>query len=187
MRIGCVMYGRRRARTWWQSGWRRGETRHPANYRAPQRVEDPYHRSRGGYGADRRSRQYPIGRRGQKGQAVVEFAVVLPVLLLILMGILDFGRLFYSVLTVRSAAREGARYGAVHATDDAGIRQRVRDAAVGLEQDRLTITITPATSQRRVGEPLTVDVTYPFEYVTPIAAITGREQVVRGTVTMRIE
>jgi len=125
--------------------------------------------------------------RGQVGQALVEFALVLPVLLLILAAIVDFGRLFYSVLAVHHAAREGARYGVVHAADDEGIRQRVRDAAVGLEGDRLTISITPALSQRRVGAPLTVDVSYPFEYVTPLAAITGRQQTVRGTVTMRIE
>lgn len=134
-----------------------------------------------------RSRGSRRAGRGQLGQALVEFALVLPVLLLILMAIVDFGRLFYSVLAVRHAAREGARYGVVHAADDEGIRQRVRDAAVGLEGDRLTITITPAVSQRRVGSPLTVDVSYPFEYVTPVAAITGRQQVVRGTVTMRIE
>lgn len=126
------------------------------------------------------------GRR-QAGQALVEFALVLPVLLLILMAIFDFGRLFYSALAVRHAAREGARYGIVHASDDEGIRQRVREAAVGLEGDLLTITISPAATQRRVGQALTVDVSYPFEYVTPIAAITGRHQVVRGTVTMRIE
>ncbi|PZN12898.1 MAG: hypothetical protein DIU69_02210, partial [Bacillota bacterium] len=41
--------------------------------------------------------------RGQVGQALVEFALVLPVLLLILAAIVDFGRLFYSVLAVHHA------------------------------------------------------------------------------------
>lgn len=48
-------------------------------------------------------------RRRTRGQSLVEFAVVLPIFLLILSGILDFGFLLYSRMTVISATREGAR------------------------------------------------------------------------------
>ena len=51
----------------------------------------------------------PRRRPRTRGQALVEFAVVLPVFLLILSGILDFGFLLYSRMTVISSAREGAR------------------------------------------------------------------------------
>jgi Flp pilus assembly protein TadG len=52
--------------------------------------------------------------RKEKGQSVVELAIILPLLLIILLGIIDFGRVFYAYVTVTNASREGARYGALH-------------------------------------------------------------------------
>jgi hypothetical protein len=49
----------------------------------------------------------------QKGQDLLEFALVLPILLLIMFGVLDLGRLFHSAITVTNAARVGARFGAM--------------------------------------------------------------------------
>ena len=53
-------------------------------------------------------------RPRSRGQALVEFAVVLPVFLLILAGVIDFGLGLYSQMTVINAAREGARYAVVN-------------------------------------------------------------------------
>ncbi len=50
----------------------------------------------------------------EKGQAMVEFALVLPVLLVLLCGIIDFGWLYYNQITLNNAAREGARYAVIH-------------------------------------------------------------------------
>ena len=47
---------------------------------------------------------------GEKGQTVVEVAIVLPILLVILLGIIDFGRVFYAAVTISNASRVGARY-----------------------------------------------------------------------------
>ncbi|MGA3029759.1 MAG: TadE family protein [Candidatus Limnocylindrales bacterium] len=57
----------------------------------------------------------PSGRRStrKRGQAMVEFALVLPIFMLILSGILDFGFALYSRMTVINAAREGARAAAM--------------------------------------------------------------------------
>ncbi|HEY8239346.1 MAG TPA: TadE/TadG family type IV pilus assembly protein [Candidatus Limnocylindrales bacterium] len=54
----------------------------------------------------------PAGRRAsnRRGQSLVEFALIFPILLVVLAGILDFGFLLYSRMTVISAAREGARW-----------------------------------------------------------------------------
>jgi uncharacterized protein (UPF0333 family) len=50
----------------------------------------------------------------ENGQAMVEFALVLPILLLFLAGIIDFGWLFYNQLSANNASREAARYIAIH-------------------------------------------------------------------------
>lgn len=52
-------------------------------------------------------------RKNEKGQSIVEFALVLPVLILILVGIIEFGWLFNGKITLTSAAREGARVAAI--------------------------------------------------------------------------
>jgi Flp pilus assembly protein TadG len=79
--------------------------------------------------------------RGERGQALVEFAIVLPLLLLLLLGIVDFARAWnvYEVLT--DAAREGARIAVVD--QPATTEQDVRDAIVAAGQ-RAAIGIDPA-------------------------------------------
>jgi Flp pilus assembly protein TadG len=62
----------------------------------------------------RRGGRRPHGLRG-RGQALVEFALVIPVFLLILMMLLDFGRVIYAQHTINQDAAEGARVGAVSA------------------------------------------------------------------------
>ncbi len=56
-------------------------------------------------------------RRDERGAAAVEFALVVPLLLLLLWGIVDIGRAFYTLNNLASAVREGARSAAVMSTD----------------------------------------------------------------------
>ena len=53
-------------------------------------------------------------RKSEAGQSMVEMALVLPILLLLVGGIMDFGWLFYNQLALTNAAREGARYAVIH-------------------------------------------------------------------------
>ena len=74
------------------------------------------------------------GRRREpgRGQAIVEMAIVLPLLLLLFVGIIDFGRIYYTTMTVAHAARAGAQYGAQNngtSTDINGMQQAGLDAA----------------------------------------------------------
>lgn len=67
-----------------------------------------------------------LGRfhRRERGQALVEFGLVLPILLLLIFGLVDFGRAVYAQNALSEAARDGARWGSVQAragTDIAGI------------------------------------------------------------------
>jgi TadE-like protein len=60
-------------------------------------------------------RGHPAGsdaRRGERGQSLVEFSMIVPLFLLFLLGLLEFGMVFDHVLTISYASREGARTGA---------------------------------------------------------------------------
>jgi len=52
----------------------------------------------------------------EQGSAIVEFALILPILLLILFGIINFGILMYNQAVITNAAREGARWAAIHSS-----------------------------------------------------------------------
>jgi len=109
-------------------------------------------------------------RTGKKegGQSLVEFALVLPIFLLILFAIVDFGMAFHAWITVTNSAREGARVGAVRASA-ADIEQRVRDTAGVLDQDDLLVTVTNAEGDP--GQSVVVDVSYGYSLISPLAGI----------------
>jgi Flp pilus assembly protein TadG len=108
--------------------------------------------------------------KGEGGQSLVEFTLVLPIFLLVLFAIIDFGMAFNAWITVTNSAREGARVGTVGASAN-DIEARVRDAASSLEQTDLTVTITNA--QGVSGESVVVDVGYTYSLITPLSSIMG--------------
>ena len=87
-----------------------------------------------------------LARKREDGQSLVEFALVIPIFLLVLFAIVDFGMAFHAWITVTNSAREGARIGAVRATS-ADIEQRVRDTATSLDQANLSVSVTNAEGQ----------------------------------------
>lgn len=123
-----------------------------------------------------------MSRRRQRslGQGLVELALVLPVLLLIFMGIVDFGRAIYAYNSVSNAAREGARVGIVDQRTGAGgaynaaIEAANQATALGLSPtDAAQVLVTfpdpngncPTVS---AGCPISVRVQYRFSAITPI-------------------
>ena len=71
--------------------------------------------------------------RGQRSQAIVEFSIVAPILLLLLFGIIDFGRVIYAYVTLNQAVNEGARAAAIASAPlptDADVEAAVRNHAV---------------------------------------------------------
>lgn len=107
--------------------------------------------------------------RSQRGQAVAEFALVVPLLVLILFGVMEFGRIFHTYILITNAAREGARLGALGKPDDE-IRARIYEVAMVPESDpSFQITkLEPEESMRAPGIPFKVEVTYYLTPVTPL-------------------
>jgi len=97
------------------------------------------------------------------GQALVEFAFVLPVLLLMMVAIVDFGIIFYAQMTVTNAAWEAARAGATIVDPTRGDQEiigAVQAAAYGLDNSRLMIDIVTVQYQVELSFPsLTVPIT----------------------------
>ncbi len=105
--------------------------------------------------------------KSEKGQSLVEFALLIPLLILILMAIIEFGFIFNAYITISNASREGARLGSLGGTD-AAVTERVADTTDHLNQGDMTVTVTPATRNR--GDMITVEVNYDYELITPIIA-----------------
>ena len=121
-----------------------------------------------------RSRRF---MRNEEGAAVVEFALVMPILARISFGIIDFGRAFYTGNNSISAVREGARYGAIlpapmSTAGQREIRDRVRSVSQpfggdSLRDEQIQIEFPD-------GELVRVRVqSYPFRPLTPIASALG--------------
>ena len=104
----------------------------------------------------------------ERGAAAVEFALLLPVLLLLVFGIIDFGRALNAQITLTQGAREGARLAAVGQPNVVG---RTQAAAAGLNPVAVTVTACPPGAGP--GAEAAVTTSYVFSFVTPIGAIAG--------------
>lgn len=130
---------------------------------------------------------YRLRLKEKKGQALVELALVMPILILLLSGIFEFGRIFSAELIVTHCAREGARLGSVGALDS-DIINRVQNTASGLDTSQLAIVISPTEGNRERGSEVNVSVDYSVNIVTPfISVITGESVNVEASSSMRVE
>ena len=130
--------------------------------------------------------------RKEHGQGMVEFALVFPLLLLITLGVIQFGWMLFSYSAVVSASREGSRYGSAIQDVGGGIPQYedcdgIRDAAkrigglVGVDDDDITIqysdetgiysTACPPSQQVSLSDRIIVSVERDIEPIVPIANI----------------
>ena len=128
--------------------------------------------------------------RQRKGQALVEMALILPLLLLLLFGIIEFGRVMSAGIIVTHGARDGARYGAVGATDSEIVtRIQTKSAAVLYDaEDPTKLSIEIERTGPVKGGDIQVKVSYKVTLYMPlIPEITGNPVTVAGTSVMRIE
>jgi Flp pilus assembly pilin Flp len=105
--------------------------------------------------------------KDERGQTMVEFALVIPVLCLLVFGIIQFGLLFRDYLALTDAVRVGARQAAVSRSlpDPVGSTEaRVRSAAGDLDGSELDVAVTPADPLAWTqGGDVTVSASYPYE------------------------
>jgi Flp pilus assembly protein TadG len=125
--------------------------------------------------------------RSNEGQSLVEFAVILPILLMLIMGILEFGLMLNCYLSVRNASREGARAAIVGSTD-IEINNLILTISPSLNRTDLTVAVTPSQGSRRSGDPVTVEVKYNYRFIIPIiSGVFSSGVVLKAQTIMRIE
>ena len=109
----------------------------------------------------------------QSGQELVEFAVVLPFLLIVLIGVIDLGRVFHASITIANASRAGARYAISYGYDDTGGVVTVDSAATttraqneaqnsGITLDSVNVNCPGGCVH---GGQVTVTVTHNFQFL----------------------
>ncbi len=106
------------------------------------------------------------------GQSLLEFALVVPVLMLLVVGTFDLGWAVYARNAIANSAREGARVGIIQSRSDAEIRTQVKNTAAALGLTDAQIVISPVGSSsdpyRDHRVYLTVTVNYTYHPLTPV-------------------
>ena len=105
-------------------------------------------------------------RARQQGAAMVELALILPVLIVLVFGIIEFGRAFNADISLTHAAREGAREYAITQDTMAGIAA-AKGAATSLNTGDMSFTVSAC----RLGDPATMRIKYPFTFSIPFVPL----------------
>lgn len=118
-------------------------------------------------------------RRNERGQGLLEFAAVVPIFLLIVMGVIDFGVGLKTWIQITNAAREGARYGAVHCS--AGeidgtpvidlVEDRAIDSATGLGLDSSNVDVSSNCVAGNSTESVNVTIEYDYNLISPLGGM----------------
>jgi Flp pilus assembly protein TadG len=126
-------------------------------------------------------------RQAERGQALVEFALILPVILLLVVGMLEFARAWNLHQVMTDAAREGARRAVL--ADPVIDRDSVKAAmwrhlaTFGYDPNYATMTISPDANFKETGENITVELSLPYRFFV----ISGSSLTMKSTFTMRNE
>jgi Flp pilus assembly protein TadG len=122
---------------------------------------------------------------GERGQAMVEMALLLPLLLLMVMGAIDFGRAFFAYTSAANAAREGAMCASLGASCPIGFLAAVEDEVGDTLEGGVTATMSP----NPVGGPgstVTVTVRHDFGAITT-AILSKRTFPLSASATMVVQ
>ena len=126
-----------------------------------------------------------LARRASGGQSLVEFALVLPLLILVMVGVFDAGRAIYAYNTVSNAARAGARVAIVN-QDSAEIRARAKEMGVSLGLADGDIALDGCGGSVELGCSYEVRVRYVFTPALPFIDLVFPNEV-SSTAVMTVE
>jgi Flp pilus assembly protein TadG len=102
--------------------------------------------------------------RRSRGQAMVEFTLILPMLLVLILGIYQFGQAYADYIQVTNAARNGGRKALVSRTDASGVADAIaaaKNATWWLDKNQMSVSVSPGQPWT-TGQNVTVTVTYPY-------------------------
>ena len=132
--------------------------------------------------------------RSEKGVALVEAAITIPLLLMVSAGIFEFGRAYQTWQVITNAAREGARVAVLPSATPGAVTQRVRDYMQAGQLSRWSsagIVVDSGVTLRVGGPPeaTRVTVTYPFTFVVlqPIARLISPSTTLGSALTMNAQ
>ena len=146
----------------------------------------------------------------QRGQSLVEFALILPVFIILVFGIIDFGMGLRAYITVTQATREGARYAAVgnpagtftsggsgdcNGTMSTSTVGKVCSTMNGMNLSNVQSVSVTYPQGNEPGKPVRVRAQYQYHYITPVKAVVnffsggamGETITVTSTTDMRLE
>lgn len=128
----------------------------------------------------KRKRRFFFGR--EEGQAMVESALVIPLLILIVCGVIDFGWIFFNQLEVNNCSREGARYAIVN-SEQANLTDLVTDKVYKVAGPAGTNGLSVAVQFQNANQDISVTVTKSISVLTPIAGVFTQNQAINLTST----
>jgi len=124
-------------------------------------------------------------KNNRRGQAMVEFALVLPILLLLLCGIIDFGWLYYNQITLNNAAREGARYAVIHYYTATDWKDNARSIILGTAGVSGAVAAVSDPADQQITATVTADVPILTGFTSTILG--ENSKLLKASCTMRLE
>jgi Flp pilus assembly protein TadG len=134
--------------------------------------------------------------RNERGTALIEAAITIPILLLIGVGLFEFGRAFQHAQILTNAAREGARMAVLPNTTTAAVEERVRDymgdgSIPNPDSDTIVVGINKDAAMTVNGASVSaseVTIDYPFDFMVlaPVAKLVNPKSTTPGSKTMRV-
>ena len=119
--------------------------------------------------------------RSERGQSLVEIAISLTVIMMLMVGAVDFSVAYFTYTALEDAAQEGALYGSINPMDTAGIVTRVRSASTNpvdlsdTAEVNVQVTVTGSACE---GNPIQVEVLYDYPVSMPfLGTIIGSQSI----------
>jgi Flp pilus assembly protein TadG len=109
-----------------------------------------------------------VSQDSERGAAAVEFAILLPLLLMLVLGTIEFGRAYNAQITLTNAARDGVRVMAI-ANDPTGAKTAAKSAAASVSTTIATSDITLSSDACSTGTQVTLTIRYNLSTITGIA------------------